>query len=75
MSGVQNSDDRVNKQSVNGHAPSEMLWCVSKIAPVIGRTERQTNHMLAAGRIKSARKIGGVWFANRTALLREFDAA
>jgi hypothetical protein len=53
----------------------EFLWGVSNIAPVIGRTVRQTNHLLAAGRIRSARKVGGVWFCNRTALLKEFGAA
>ena len=76
MSDLENSAQSVKetKAAINN---GKFLWGVSNIAPVIGRTVRQTNHMLAAGRIRSARKVGGVWFCNRTALIREFggDAA
>ena len=72
MADVENSAHSVKEVGAvinNG----EFLWGVANIAPVIGRTERQANHLLTTGRIKCARKIGGVWFANRTALLREFS--
>src|SRR5262249_11974747 len=73
MSELENSAHSVKeaRAAINN---GEFLWGASKIAPVIGRTPRQVNHMLASGRIKSARKIGGVWFANRTARLRAFGA-
>ena len=54
-----------------------LAWGVDEIGKVIGRTARQTHHILRRGQIKSARKIGGKWVANRDALLRELsgDAA
>ena len=54
-----------------------LAWGVEEIGKVIGRTARQTHHILTRGQIKSARKVGGKWVANRDALLRELsgDAA
>ena len=54
-----------------------LAWGVDEIAKVIGRSARQTHHILTCGQIKSARKVGGKWVANREALLRELsgDAA
>jgi hypothetical protein len=54
-----------------------LVWGVEEIGKVIGRTARQTHHILARGQIKSARKVGGKWVANRDALIRELsgDAA
>jgi hypothetical protein len=49
-------------------------WGVNEIGRVIDRTGRQTNHLLATGQIKSAKKVGGRWVANRAALLREMGA-
>lgn len=46
----------------------DIVWEVAAIAKVIGRTERQTNHMLAAGHLP-ARKVGGRWVASRRKLL------
>ena len=58
-------------------APVEnaFVWGADEIGRVIDRTGRQTNHLLATGQIKSAKKIGGRWVANRLALLREMGAA
>jgi hypothetical protein len=51
-------------------APStdDIIWEVSAIAKAIGRTERQTNHLLAKGKLP-ARKVGGRWVASRRKLL------
>jgi hypothetical protein len=57
-------------QTVN--SPIELAWGSRAIGSVIGRTERQTNHLLIKGRIKSARKLGGVYVASVAALRREF---
>jgi hypothetical protein len=73
MSALENSGASVKEAEPVSKA--DFLWGVAQIAPVIGRTERQANHLLAAGHIKSARKVGGIWFANRDALLKEFGAA
>lgn len=48
--------------------PSDIVWEVAEIAKVIGRTDRQTFHMLAAGHLP-ARKVGGRWVASRRKLL------
>ena len=50
-----------------------LAWGVDEIAKVIGRTARQTHHILTKGQIKSARKVGGKWVANREALIRELS--
>jgi hypothetical protein len=52
----------------------DFLWGAEEIGKPIRRTKRQTHHMLDRGLIKSARKVGGLWVANRAALLREFGA-
>jgi hypothetical protein len=52
----------------------DFLWGAKEIGKPIQRTPRQTHHMLERGLIKSARKVGGLWCANRAALLREFGA-
>jgi hypothetical protein len=53
---------------------SDFIWGAAAIGAEIGRTPRQTHHLLSAGEIKSALKKGGRWVASRTALLREFGA-
>jgi hypothetical protein len=50
-----------------------LAWGVDEIAKVIGRTTRQAHHILSRGQIKSVRKVGGKWVANRDALLRELS--
>jgi hypothetical protein len=52
----------------------EILWGASAIGKQIHRNKRQTHHLLERGLIKSARKVGGLWCANRAALRREFGA-
>jgi hypothetical protein len=62
------------KQPVNGEESSHtnQLWGAKAIGRVINRTERQTNHLLAKGAIKSAHKVLGQWTANADRLVREF---
>ena len=73
MSDIQNFDpaqDFAREKSVH-----VLAWGVDEIAKVIGRTARQTFHLLAKGQIRSARKVGGKWVANREALIRELSGA
>ena len=72
MSYVENPE--VSVKEAKSNITGDFLWGVEQIAPVVGLSPRQGYHMLAAGQIKSARKIGGKWFANRAALLKEFGA-
>ncbi|PRD40428.1 hypothetical protein C5748_27005 [Phyllobacterium phragmitis] len=54
----------------------ELIWQVEAIAALIGRTERQTFHLLKSGQLP-ARKVGGRWVAEKSRLVRFFleDAA
>jgi hypothetical protein len=54
---------------------NEFAWGTAAIAKIIGRTERQTFHLLGAGKLKTPKKVGGIWCANRAALRRELGAA
>ncbi len=51
----------------------DLLWGVEDIAEAIGRTPRQTFHMLRNGRLP-ARRIGALWCASRAGLRRHFDS-
>ena len=56
-----------------GHAPgglaADLVWGVKEIAAVVGRTDRQTYHMLVTGQLP-AQLIGGRWVASRSGLAR-----
>ncbi|NTF80876.1 DNA-binding protein [Rhizobium rhizogenes] len=54
----------------------DLLWEVAEIAKLIGRTERQTFHLLSSGQLP-AKKVGGRWVAERSKLIAFFvdDAA
>ncbi len=49
----------------------DLIWEVSEIAKLIGRSERQTFHMLNKGELP-AKKVGGRWVAERNKLLAFF---
>jgi hypothetical protein len=49
----------------------DLIWEVNPIAKEIGRTPRQTFHMLETGKLP-AKKIGGRWCSTRSALRRHF---
>ncbi len=59
-------------EGVEKPAPGEFAWGSAEIGEVIGRTPRQTHHLLSRGQILCAKKKGGRWVANRAALRREF---
>ena len=58
---------------VNGTC--DLLWGAEKIAPAIGRTQRELYHLVATGQLKSVKRIGNRLVASRGALLRELGAA
>lgn len=51
--------------------PISLVWEVVEIAKLIGRTPRQTFHMLKNGELP-AKKVGGRWVAERGQLIRFF---
>jgi hypothetical protein len=59
-------------ESVNDDRASPVCWGCEAIGRVIGRSARQTHHLLEKNQIQCARKVGGRWMAGRAALLREF---
>lgn len=50
----------------------DLIWGAEAIAEFIGRTHRQTNHMLATGALP-AKKVGARWVASRAALTKFFE--
>lgn len=49
----------------------DLIWEVAGIAKEIGRSRRQTFHLLETGQLP-AEKIGGRWCSSRAALRRRF---
>lgn len=49
----------------------DLIWEVSEIAKIIGRSERQTFHLLSTGQLP-AKKVGSRWVTERSKLLRLF---
>ncbi len=49
----------------------ELIWGAAAIAREIRRTERQTNHLLATGKLP-AQKVGNRYVAERGKLRRHF---
>jgi hypothetical protein len=45
------------------------VWGVREIARIIGRTERQTYHLLGQGHLDASR-VGGRWVSTRRRLLK-----
>jgi len=56
--------------------PLELIWGIEEIGKVIGRTARQTYHMLVNGNLP-AKQVGNRWVAERGKLIAFFleDAA
>jgi hypothetical protein len=71
MSGVAEIAEPVKGESPNS---TKFVWGAEKIGLVIGRNRRQAEVLLARKHIKCARRVGGMWVANRETLLREFGA-
>src|SRR5687768_11595680 len=55
----------------NDNEPLDLLWGCEAIARAIGRTKRQTFHMLETGQLP-AHKIGERWVVSRAALREHF---
>lgn len=51
--------------------PLDLVWGVQGIAKLIGRTQRQTYHMLYSGKLP-AKRVGGRYVAERSKLLAFF---
>lgn len=52
----------------------DLVWEVSEIAKLIGRSDRQTFHLLSSGQLP-AKKVGGRWVAERSKLIAFFMEA
>jgi hypothetical protein len=64
-------DLRPPKVAESNGVETDFLWGAAAIGRGIGRSSRQAYHLLETGQIKSAKRIGGRWVANRPALIRE----
>lgn len=49
----------------------DLVWGLSAISKVIGRTSRQTHYMLSTGKLP-ARQVGNRWVAERSNLIAFF---
>lgn len=49
----------------------DLVWGISGIARLIGRTDRQAHYMLVQGNLP-ARQVGGRWVASRSEIERFF---
>lgn len=56
----------------NDPAALDLVWGISAIAKMIGRNDRQTYNMLAAGHLP-AKQVGTRWVAKREAIERFFE--
>ena len=58
---------------MNAHAAQgiRLVWGTEAISKLIGRTERQTAHLLKKGAIP-AKKIGGRWVAEESQVIAYF---
>jgi hypothetical protein len=54
---------------------SEKLWGAKAIGAAIDRNQKQTFYLLNKGLIRSARRVGEQWVADKDDLQREFSAA
>jgi hypothetical protein len=71
MNDVNEPNNSVNEKE----SPSkDFAWGALNIGRVIGRSPRQTYHMLRRGLIKSARQAGKNYCAHKPTLRKEFGA-
>jgi len=54
---------------------NEFVWGAEEIGKIIGRSQRQMFNLVHSGQLKSVKKVGGLWVANREALRKELGAA
>jgi hypothetical protein len=60
-----------NEHPSGGGLGEDLIWGVKPISTVIGRTERQTYHLLVTGQLP-AQLVGGRWVASRSGLRQRF---
>lgn len=58
----------------NHEIADDLVWGASAIAKLIGRTDRQTFHLLSSGELP-AKRVGGRWVASKTKLIAFFMEA
>lgn len=62
----------MNAKPDNRPPTLDLIWGAEAIGKAIGRTERQTKHMLTKGEIPGT-KTGGRWVASLAALRKHFE--
>jgi hypothetical protein len=67
MSSIANAQ-RAEPSSIEGN---DILRGVESIGRVLGLSERSAYHLVASGALRSVKKVGGRYFANRSRLLNE----
>ena len=67
------TDDRPSHDDHDDRLSDDLIWAVTGIAAYIGRTIRQTYHLLERGLIP-ATKVGNAWVARRSELDAFFRA-
>jgi hypothetical protein len=55
--------------------PLDLIWGVEEIAHVIGRTTRQTYHMIQSGNLPIVKQVGERYVASRSKLIAFFIEA
>ena len=53
----------------------DLIWGVAEIARLIGRTERQTYHMIQSGHLSVVKQVGARYVASRQKLIACFTEA
>ena len=51
----------------------DVIWGSGHMAKLIGRSERQVNHLLAKGELPGAKKMAGRWCITRRNLFAAFE--
>ena len=64
-------DEERSRDPMQEHLSEDLLWGINAIADEIGRTPRQTFHMVHTGQLPTM-KCGGRIVARRSALRRHF---
>ncbi|MGR9135666.1 hypothetical protein [Rhizobium leguminosarum] len=57
---------------VDARESFELVWGVEEIAKLIGRTPRQTFHILKTERLRGVKKVAGRWVAEPVTLKTNF---
>ena len=53
----------------------DLIWGVAEIAKLLGRTERQTYHMIQSGHLPMVKQVGERYVASRRKLIDFFMEA